>query len=364
MENTKTFCSAAWSNVHITPDGRHTPCCLWPNTLEFNRTAVQQSMDKGLPVDGCTACYNQEANKQSSLREHFNTKLSCTSYITSVDLSVDNVCNMECIMCSSEYSHRTAKRERDILGKSIVGDTVLSNEQYKTLDWKHITRVKLFGGEPLMSPGIAEFLLWSKDHVHWQNIDLEIITNNSVPVNSEFDALFRTVKSLHVTVSKDGVDTVNLLQRQAMIPLAQERKHFDYWCELAQSRNNVELAVNSAVSIYTALDQDSLIQWIQNNYPQFSIHLEMVQSPGWLNLQNMPNNLKFIYANSIQDQRIVDWLEGTGDPQQFEQFLLMNQHAERLYNIDIETEIPLLYAYTRNLSSRATIEEFKQTYDV
>ena len=60
----------------------------------------------------------------------------------------------------------------------------------------------------------------------------------------------------------------------------------------------------------------------------------------------------------------MDWLEGTGDPQQFEQFLLMNHHAERLYNIDIETEIPLLYAYIRNLSSRATIEEFKQTYDV
>ena len=78
----------------------------------------------------------------------------------------------------------------------------------------------------------------------------------------------------------------------------------------------------------------------------------------------MPNNLKFIYSNIIQDQRILDWLEGKGNTEHFEQFLMMNKHAESLYNIDIESEIPVLYAYIRNLTSTSNIEQFKDTYHV
>ena len=364
MENTETLCTAAWSNVHITPDGRHTPCCLWPNKLEFNRPQLQQNMLQGIPSIGCASCRKQEENKQNSLREHFNNKLPGTDNITSVDLSVDNVCNMECLMCSSEYSHKAAKRERDLLGKSVVGDTVLKNQEYKNLDWQYINTVKLFGGEPLMSPGVQDFLSWSKEHINWHNIHLEIITNNSVPVSKEFDQLFRMVKSLHITVSKDGLDTVNQLQRQGMISLIEEHKHFDYWNNLAENRSNVSLAINSAVSIYTALDQDTLIRWTEKNYDRFDVHLEMVQSPGWLNIQNMPNNLKFIYSNNIQDQRILDWMLGDGDSKHFEQFLMMNKHAENLYNIDIENEIPLLHAYIRNLHSTSNMEQFKDMYNV
>lgn len=337
MEKSKTFCSAVWSNVHITPKGDYTPCCAWPNTLEFDRQATKDQMLRGETVAGCAVC-----NTQDDLRKWFNQKLPATGVITSVDLSIDNVCNYECLMCSSEYSNRCSRREIKYLGYSVTGERILRNTTYKNIDWTQVERVKFFGGEPLISPGLQEFVEWVD--VDWQTISVEINTNNSVPVPDYLQSIFTSCKQLHVTVSRDGLDTINQYQRPGAPTLAQERKHFDWWTTLQQTRPDVVLTINSAVGIYNALDQQLMEYWFAQYYPDWQINYTMIQSPEWQNIQNMPEDLKHLYAPQIQNQQILDHMWQPGEDL-FDQFRIMHRLVEAEYSGELAQANPVLEGY-------------------
>lgn len=358
MEKSDTFCSAIWSNVHITPAGDHKPCCAWPTSLEFDRDTVKQQANNNQHIEGCANCYAYEANNQTSLRSYFNYILEPTDHITSVDLSVDNVCNYECVMCSSEYSNKAAHREIKLLGNTVAPQRLLRSEEYKNIDWTHVDTVKFFGGEPLVSPGFARFVDWSKSHVNWQNMHVEIVTNNSVTPSDQYHAIFKNCKTLRVVISRDGLDQVNQFHRPGAPALADEIPRFDYWQTL---RPDPDISINSAVGIYNALDQDQMIAWFAQYYPAWKINLEMIQSPGFLDLRNMPKELKQEYAQHIKDKRILDWMHQEGTDQ-FRYFASIDQALYTLYKRCTSTINPVLYKYTQKHKDRATFEEIKQNY--
>jgi len=358
MEKSDTFCSAIWSNVHITPAGEHKPCCAWPTTLEFDRESVKQQINNNQYIAGCNNCYAYEANNQTSLRNYFNHKLQPSEHITSIDLSVDNVCNYECVMCSSEYSNKAAHREIKLLGNTVAPERLLRSEEYKNIDWQHIHTVKFFGGEPLISPGFAQFVKWSKSQIDWTKINVEIITNNSVAPNADYDNIFRTCKSLRVIISRDGLDTVNQFHRPGAPELADEIPRFDYWQTL---RSDIDISINSAVGIYNALDQDAMISWFSQHYPAWKINLEMIQSPGFLDLRNMPEELKQQYAQHIKDTRILHWMQQLGTDQ-FRYFAAVDRALYTLYRRCTSTINPVLYQFIQQQSDFATFEEIKQNY--
>ena len=337
MEKSKTFCSAVWSNVHITPEGAFTPCCAWPNTLEFDRQSTKDQMLRGETPTGCAVCSNQPG-----LRNWFNQKLPATGAITSVDLSVDNVCNYECLMCSSEYSNRCSRREIKYLGYSVTGERILRNENYKNINWSQVERVKFFGGEPLVSPGLREFVEWVD--VDWQTIAVEINTNNSVGVPDYLENIFRSCASLHVTVSRDGLDTVNQYQRPGAPTLIDETPRFTWWTNLYYSRPAVSLNINSAVGIYNALDQKPMQTWFAENYPEWQIHYEMIQSPEWQNISCMPQELKVQYAPYILNQKILDHMWQTGE-NRFEEFLQFHAWIQNEYQLDLGSVNTILQQY-------------------
>ena len=337
MEKSKTFCSAVWSNVHITPAGAFTPCCAWPNTVEFDRQSVKEQMLRGETVSGCAVC-----NTHDGLRQWFNQKLPATGTITSVDLSIDNVCNYECLMCSSEYSNRCSRREIRYLGYSVTGERILSNENYRLIDWTQVERVKFFGGEPLISPGLREFVDWVD--VDWSTIAVEINTNNSVSVPDYLANIFRSCASLHVTVSRDGLDTVNQYQRPGAPTLLEETPRFTWWTNLYYSRPAVSLNINSAVGIYNALDQKPMQTWFAENYPEWQIHYEMIQSPEWQNLSCMPQELKALYAPHIHNHAILDHMWKPADDR-FQEFLQYHSWVHNEYGAELGSVNSILDQY-------------------
>ena len=333
----KTSCSAVWSNIHITPQGNQTPCCFWPSSLEFDREDTKKQMMQGKSIEGCSGCDNFSKHKQPNLRDRFNQYLPYSDNITSVDLSVDNICNFECVMCSSEYSHLAAKRESKFLGNTVAEAKYLHNTKYKQLLWETITRVKMFGGEPLVSSGFKQFVEWSKERINWSTIDLEIITNNSVSIPELYHEMLSTAKSLRVIISRDGLDGVNQMVRQGAEPLAKEIARFDAW-----KKYTTDVTIHSAVGIYNAMDQTSMRNWFAKHYPQWNCTMEMIQSPAYLDLRNMPKELKDIYAQAITEPQILTWLEIPGTDH-FDAFVAVHRACEQLYSMDTRHNNPILH---------------------
>ena len=338
----KTSCSAVWSNIHITPQGNETPCCFWPSSLPFDREHVKKQMMQNLSVDGCAGCDNFAKHQQPNLRDRFNSQLAYSDHVTSVDLSVDNICNFECLMCSSEYSHLAARRENLYLGNTVAETKYSHNEKYKQLPWNTITSVKMFGGEPLVSGGFKKFVQWSKDRIDWSTIDLEIITNNSVPIPELYKHMLSTARSLRVIISRDGLDGVNQMVRQGAEPLAKEVPRFDAW-----KAYTTDVTIHSAVGIYNAMDQTSMRSWFGKHYPQWKCTMEMIQSPGYLDLRNMPTELKSIYSQAITDPQILSWLNLPGTDQ-FDAFVAVHLASEKLYFMNTRVNNPILDDHIQN----------------
>lgn len=328
------WCKAITNNRHILPNGTITPCCEWPSTEPFDAQVAEQMFAQGQVPPGCTVCLLKESTGEHSLRQKFNRVLSDTPGIQSIDLSVDNVCNIQCLMCSSEYSHQCGTREQKFLGKRIAGSAVSSNSVYTDFDWSKITRLKLFGGEPTFSPGIRRFLQWAEHTVDFSNIDLEIITNNTVLPTAQLDTVLRSSRSLSVTVSQDGTDAMNRMIRQGT-----KTQMWDYWESLTD-----QLYINSAVSIYNALNQVEFESWIQQHRPKWTLHREMVHSPAMLNLQNMPDELKHLYNQHDLPHSVREWMWINGE-NLYTQFVTVHQAFDKLYGMNLLINNPVLYQY-------------------
>ena len=134
MPASKTFCVKAFGGISVTPSGACAPCCLFErmisdekgqpfkiwqvdieksNNSEFMRE-VRRKMLAGEAVDPCRQCYQVEAHGGVSLRMQANS----TDYempdvldpdfiypALSLDLKLNNRCNLKCRMCQPRDSH-------------------------------------------------------------------------------------------------------------------------------------------------------------------------------------------------------------------------------------------------------------------
>ena len=86
--------------------------------------------------------------------------------------------------------------------------------------------------------------------------------------------------------------------------------------------------------------------------------MEMIQSPAYLDLRNMPKELKDIYAQAITEPQILSWLNLPGTDQ-FDAFVAVHRACEQLYNIDTRHNNPILHdhieQYTGSVADFETI---------
>ena len=330
-------CKAITNNRHIHPNGTITPCCEWPSNIEFNPEEAAKQFARGHIPEGCRVCLLKESTGEHSLRQRYNQLLSDTPIIEAVDLSVDNVCNLQCLMCSSEYSHQCGHREQQFLGTRVNVSNTSSNSVYTRLDWSTVTHLKLFGGEPTYSPGIRRFLDWAKDVVDFSKVDLEIVTNNTVQPEGKLDAVLRNARSLRVVVSCDGTDAMNQMIRQGT-----KDSHWNYWEELTD-----DLYVNCTVSIYNALNQTEFERWLTEHRPRWQLHREMVHSPAMLNIQNMPDELKHQYNQYPMPNSVREWMWMPGE-NLWDQFVTVHRAFNSIYTMNLLIVNPVLYQYIQD----------------
>ena len=236
-----TFCVAPWYSLYLDSKKRMAPCCKFQEpqdakTLEEYFTSqelqqVRQDLLNGVKNPNCIKCWTDEANGGDSLRLISNRTISHAEDLNiakqienpradallSFDLTLGNLCNLKCVMCTPALSSQILSESNTNLNlKSLYSASTDFNqrsydwpkqEQFVTWCKQHLPNaihIKFTGGEPFIIPWINQVIEHIPD-VQKSKCILHFTSNLTV-VNHKLFEQFSKFKEVWISVSVEGVE--------------------------------------------------------------------------------------------------------------------------------------------------------------
>ena len=233
-----TFCVAPWYSVFVASDGKIAPCCKFTKPshsykqieeyfMSSDLDKVRQDLLNGVKNANCAKCWTDEDNSGDSLRLISNRTIAKEikaplseqiknpklSNIKSFDLTLGNICNLKCVMCSPELSSQ-------LLAEVNLNPELkpFYNKEYsqKEFDWPkskdfvawcdqylpQAIHIKFTGGEPFIIPWIQDVIERIPDSQKKKCI-LHFTTNLTV-LNHKLFNCFSKFKEVWISVSVEG----------------------------------------------------------------------------------------------------------------------------------------------------------------
>lgn len=233
-----TICMIPWEGMAVNMESNIRPCCRFkvkhsvpPEEYEEAFKQLRIDMLNGKKDPRCKKCWQEEAAGVPSMRTRANSfhglefkrDILTENFrkVTHIELSLDNICNFQCRMCSSLYSSKLIKRdmwavkERPDIEFHVAK---VQKSRYETLkdmdiDWSELRSVKLLGGEPMMSPNFLDFLYFLDMRTDISKVDLEIVSNCSLPMSEEIAEILNQFQFIRLSGSFDATPKLNEYQR-------------------------------------------------------------------------------------------------------------------------------------------------------
>ena len=210
-----TLCSAFWKHTNIRPGGRVYPCCRFKSPVDVTNGDIEsilhsdvyqelrrKSVD-GEYISGCDKCYYEESIGHQSLRQEFNKKYSAdTVGLEYLEIGIDNLCNLVCDGCSSEFS--TSWRAKEIRNQGSAKYNYMTIDTITSIP-NTVRKILFLGGEPLITKRHLEILKLINDP---SLVDLVYNTNAMYMPDIETETVWSNFNSVRFIVSIDGVDEV------------------------------------------------------------------------------------------------------------------------------------------------------------
>lgn len=263
---------------------------------------VKQGIISGNLDEHCQRCKNQEAKGIRSLRQVFVDQAknlgiaevrdpSAPSVPQAIEVRLSNLCNFKCRMCFPMYSSLLDKEvsENPQLKKYFLQDEVdygkvHSNQQLiddiitmiPNLKWINLT-----GGEPMILPEVMSLI----DEIIRQGYESDMalhITTNCSTIHPKMLEHFKKFKKIQLTLSLDGIDKSAEYIRHGTI-WTKVNNNFHQYGKLLIDNQNIDANVNIALSAYSILDIDRLIDHICQLRKQYDMKVNMVLALGHLN---------------------------------------------------------------------------------
>ena len=238
--NKETFCLAPWYSIYLNSKGDLSPCCKFKNPKKtysynkieeyFNSTEIEQvrhDLLKGVKNHNCNKCWKDERNGGDSLRLITNRTIALhskvnlqeqidnpkTSNIKSFDLTLGNLCNLKCVMCSPTLSSQ-------LLVEAKLNNTLQRRYgpevNQKDFNWPkgedfvewcnrylpEAIHIKFTGGEPFLVPWIYDVIRSIPDEQKSRCV-LHFTTNLTI-INDKLFEEFKKFKEVWISVSVEG----------------------------------------------------------------------------------------------------------------------------------------------------------------
>lgn len=383
----KNFCIAPFVQHTTHPSGSSSPCPYLGGDVFFNqhKTILDQWLDPDLdklrtdflnnqqnPI--CNRCWNEEAHGKRSLRQRlFDVDNASSDYQFSqvqgfaemledsildqsfkhgpkvLTIKNGNICNARCRICYPECSSRwiADARKINILTKqSWYNETVVEQnwsdsqiEEIVDLS-KNLSRLELFGGEPLYNKQVKKLLDQIIDAGHAKNITLYINTNGTVNFLETLPNV-TNFKNLEIGVSIDGVGAqFNYIRNGA--DYAQVIANVRKWKkELSPDRFWIDcITTVNILNIYYLPEIKSEMTSIFGMPPFWNLLVE----PKYLSIVNMPASVKSCVekklSSDVEFADLISTMHQTEDLLQWDKFKNFTESIDEIRNESFSTTFP------------------------
>lgn len=396
MSKNDTWCVYPFVHLATFTNGDVTPCCVaraYKNinlrdiTLEeaWNHESVKEIRRKmlaGERVSNCQDCYNAEdhgvdSHRTSSnrvfekehgiTRDQFNSDELNISTLITLDLRLGNTCNLKCIMCRPNESHKwfddIQKLKKVSLPQVVAADVEYKNN-YNRNDYNWITNelfwanidsilpnIKEFifgGGEPFMLKEVKELLKKAIDMDLAKQLTIRFHTNGTYLTEADFE-LLKHFKRIQLMFSIDGVDQINYFLRYP----AEWDKIVDNINRNEEYGKNIESYILCSLTGVSAFYLDQLYNYVASHdwkkLPIENIILGRVHNPIYLNPQTLDRSRKLIIEKKWKDLAVkypscsktlnenLSWILGDNTESSFSDTMeyLTNLSSIRKINLDL-----------------------------
>lgn len=320
-----------WEAMAVNMESNIRPCCRFQNkhsvAPEDYQDAFKQlriDMLNGKKDPRCKKCWQEEAAGIPSMRTRANSfhgldfkkNILTENFrkVTHIELSLDNICNFQCRMCSSQYSSKLIKRDMWAVKERPDIDFYVGKvhkSRYETLkdmdvDWSELRSVKLLGGEPMMSPNFLDFLYFLDMRSDISKISLEVVSNCSKTMTEEIAEILNQFRFIRLSGSFDSTPKLNEYQRIGS-KWHEGLNNFIEYGEMLQNRRMIIHQTFTVLNI-NKLDESlklyephcDSISWSYDEY-----YLSFLCAPDWFEewvlTTNSNEKLKNVFKKRIHD---------------------------------------------------------------
>jgi len=286
-----SFCMAPFVHMVQNPDGQFRTCCMYEKPLKGNYKDIKDAFDSkenkiirermlsGEQLPECKKCDIDEMHngkRKVSYRQEFNERYE-KKYIDNptfknLEISVSNKCNFKCVDCGPRFSNQ--------FGKTIINE--LPNFRY----FKDLNHLKILGGEPFLDKNNFKLL----SQIHRQNVNLFLVTNNSIFPREEFLNLLLDFNHVKLNISIDGVKDVAEYVRFGTKWTKFEKNWYKWFEWHSDKKRKVYLIPHFVMHSLNAPFFEEAIDWSNIEFINWS--WDFLMEPSWLNMSYLPDKIK------------------------------------------------------------------------
>jgi len=258
-------CSAFWNYVNVRPGDRVYPCCRFKKPIAQFQGDLEQTLNgpeyaalraksqAGEHISECQKCYDEEALGHESLRMRLNNEYTFDEpRVKYLEIGMDNLCNLVCDGCNSEFSSSWIIKEKQLYGAAL--NKKLTINEINSIP-SSIEKILFLGGEPLITNKHLSVL---KLHPNPAECNIIYNTNASYIPTLECKDEWTKFKKVHFILSVDGVAEVNEKVRGGSV--WQDTLDFIQYCR----DNNYTFEFNTVLHYNNWFDLENLVEFMRD----------------------------------------------------------------------------------------------------
>ena len=361
LREDKVFCTKAWAAISVSPSGSVFPCCLFEKPIEdengrpyriwetdveeiFNSEFMQDVRSKmlcGERIEACRQCYQSETYGGDSLRITSNhekyeiiPEYNLTNKLlpVSIDLKLNNKCNLKCRMCQPRDSSLIQNEFQEIIDKDTsfenfsnadIVDPDLKIPLSEIPSWDQsevflnsfssllsgLKKISMVGGEPLIMDQFYQILDKCIDSDNAKNIYVAVTTNLMYAPKEKLEIYMKSFYSFLFNISLDAVGKeLNYIRYPATIEKIEKNFKKIY---REDPEGLIIFQFTPTVQVYNALYIHEVYEFVERlmeegyKFAPRAVHLTYLNFPMHLNIRILPERIRKLSIKKLKTFLLV-----------------------------------------------------------
>lgn len=304
------LCHAPFKNLYFQSDGNVISCCnnrfynlgIYPEnsiTEIWKGRKLKMLRDHIIHDDlslGCNFCYSsvRAGNYSGMPALAFDEYASQKDYPVSLELELDNTCNLECVMCCGSLSSGIRKNRDKLPPIPQIYDESFINSLDAIIP--NLKRVKFIGGEPFLIK--IYYAIWDKILTYNPQCVIDLQTNATILNDKMKDLLARG--NFRIGVSLDSLNKETYESIRVNAHFATVMKNIKFFSSYAKTKGH-------PLSISVC---PMRINW--REIPELILFCDKLDASIYFNTVFFPYNLAIYSLNSQEIKAIYEYLSFNG----------------------------------------------------